>query len=1100
MISDKLIQNMRMRKTIGAYLFLAMMTNQGFAQVPMTTSPERANPRYQECRNIVEGIRKLNDPNNHQRDLSNLTNEIKSLDVAQPKLFSSGYAIVVGRMSQYMNNGPVGQARDNEAAMLVCEEYIEDQINPRVRSEGSAGVLENVNMARQAQTKQFTFFSGESPLNLSSCLQKLMSRDFSLENCDPNTPVLGPQPVPSQFVSDITSITSSFRNTSSPLGMNFGLTNTTPPLNLPGLSLGFNSLAPSPDAAAASVTGFLRPHTSPERLKTLGFLNLRKPYSTDECNCAQETYDTKMANVGDLDKINQRKQVTDSLNQVVNKALGDKFKNKFTANFEDLNFFMSNNGEVFPNTADALKLQCANGSSFASAVQARCGSVSSADRDARLQAILGVPFSGLDSKLKEIGLSTVSIPVPGQTNPDGTPKLFTRDELDAQRLVLLKDSKELKFMDQMILKILKNPEMNKKVMDDYADPSDTIYHLIGEMLRNNPEDLTLLDADIIESRFGKKLKEQVTAANKDPLVGTLQTSMSLLLVTHPGLKAALKNKENLVKFTAAMNGSEQTSAWKLLEEQKSFLNEDFARRCDEMKQDMAMAVCTPADELLKNAPAHEIESLMSSMEPQPDQAISQQIICENRSANAPVLKDLVIAGLNPNERSDTTTRSLTPPGFESSDYLTMGMKRTLNGSPLQEYSIRQLRDAGRHRVSVSGTERIGSDVYARNSGVMQYDPSFERKAGTNTFVARQNNPSTSAKNNQTAPVQTTPVVARTEKVEAADNVIPGADVANVLRNVAGQGNNAVANNVAIPSTVNMATQSNDRRDETARSELREALSNNDNKDNVDRLVSNTDDSSVLELLRLKEEGAQNRLKILELANQNEKAQNEELERKLKKLQEKRSKAVAALNDEDDESSEEAGPQRRTNQGRREQSRSLASTTQSSDQSEVVGSAGTQPGKLSAPVPVNLQGLRNAVLPSNASLVNSGVRGPLVVNSKASKVAGIEIKPAEMNLELLNYLSENQADINTLLKIKDSGMLYRYQVVENGNVVDKEILVAYGSLNDDVKKLIDEKISQSGVQGAKIVEMDKEILRLQRAHSYAALKIILGEQLRNGTNR
>lgn len=1075
---------MKMRKTIGAYLFLVIMTNAAFAVGEATTAPERANPRYQECRNIVEGIQKLNDRDNHQRDLSNLTREIISLDVAQPKLFGNGYSIVIGQMSQYMNNGRVALNRSFETSLLVCEELIENQINPKVRASGASAVVNNVFDAYEAQNKQLALFRAGPQLALSSCLENLMNNDFSVLNCDPLTGILNQQ-VSTQLVTDMANISTNYRKTSFS-GLNLENTN----LGLPSGEIGnsFNLIAP------ASLSLTIRP---PIQFGNTDFMNIRNPYSQDECNCVKDSYAEQMAKVSDTDQQKQKEQVTNILTNSVYKALGDKFINKFTSNFEDLNFFMSNNSEVFTSKDDALKLQCADAGSFVSAVEAECGPLSSAERDSRLQSILGVPFSGLESKLKELGIASLSVEKPGQKNADGTPKLFTRDELDGQRLVLLKDSKELKFMDQMLVRILKNPELNKQIMDGYGEPSWEITKVLSEWLRKNPEGINDLDADILDSDFGRKLKTQAAAVSDAELIATLTTSIDILLVTHPGLKVALKDKRSLSKFSSILAGSEETSAWRLLEEQKSLLNEDFANRCIQMKQDMAKAVCTPADQILKKVRPHEVESIVSNVSPIPNLAITQQVLCENKSEKFPEFTDLNVGGLPVNERSDYMTRAITPPGSEPQDFLTKGMKRTLGDSPLREYSVRQAQDAGRHRVSLSTPDRIGGDLYARHSGVMQYDPSFEKKAGTNTFVARENTVSPSAKSNQVA--QT---IAKNEKVEIEkpEGVVPGSDVANVLRNVASQGN-TVANNTLIPSTVNMA-QTNDRRDEAARTELREALSNNENKEKVNKLISNTDDSSVLELLRLKEEGAKDRLRILELANQNEKNQNEELERKLKKLEEKRAKALAAINEEDEELSQEAGPQRRVNQLRREQSRNIASNTQSSDQFEALGSAASQPGKPSAPVPVNLQGLRNAVLPSNASLAanSAGVRGPVVVTSKGSKVAGIEIKAAEMNIELLNYLSENQADITTLLKIKDSGMLYRYQVVENGNVVNKEILVAYGSLNEDVKKLIDEKISQSGAKGAKIVEMDKEILTVQRAYSYSALKIILGEQLRDGTTR
>jgi hypothetical protein len=267
-----------------------------------------------------------------------------------------------------------------------------------------------------------------------------------------------------------------------------------------------------------------------------------------------------------------------------------------------------------------------------------------------------------------------------------------------------------------------------------------------------------------------------------------------------------------------------------------------------------------------------------------------------------------------------------------------------------------------------------------------------------------------------------------------------------------------------------------------REQLREFLG----KEKISEMsgINNQNDPRLDEIWKLKEENAKFRAQLLEAATESERLKLKGFEDQIKKLKERHEKQASSKfeNDEQVEEIEKYNPSGRPVM------RNIAS--QSIDH----GSAGarspefnsnTNPGSGSRNISgsASLSELRSSL--SSDALSGKNVSAPVVVTASGSHSAGLEIKSTELSNELIKYISSNEIDVNTLEKIKTAGMVYKYKTVENGAVVEKQIVIQYQNLDEKVKSVLDSRIAK---------DIDKT-QGLKRSYSYSALKIILSDSKR-----
>ena len=306
-------------------------------------------------------------------------------------------------------------------------------------------------------------------------------------------------------------------------------------------------------------------------------------------------------------------------------------------------------------------------------------------------------------------------------------------------------------------------------------------------------------------------------------------------------------------------------------------------------------------------------------------------------------------------------------------------------------------------------------------------------------------------------------------------------------------------------------------DSEARKDLRDALSNDSNRDTIDKLMSNLDEASIRDLAKYKDDASKKReqqIEAMKLENDKLLSQLQEQMASLQKQREEiltqtqslnkpaqNTRAPASINPGPAQNSStlekngySSGGMTGGNEFVPTQSTNFVQSQNTGGGASVGGSAGGSSSGSTAGA--GSLGRADSGNLAAANLVKYGGLdngGPVPVSSGQVKSAGLEIKSSDVNSEVLKFIQEGSPDIRTLLQIKESGMVYKYKVMENGKEVEREMVLDYNNLTEDVKKLIEQKIAKSGVDKKEIARIDSEIKLLKRRYSYQALKSIIAEQ-------
>lgn len=977
-----------------------------------------------ECRTIVDRIKSLTTPTGFEA--IQIQQTVESMDEFKVSMVGEGYRFVIDSMLEIKSSGAV---RSDVLLAAECDRLMED--TRLARTEKSALEFNKYLMdAREARQIASSLSSDRRPAQNNSCGTTQERTSLLLNpDCSPIslTPIL---PESSRLL----------REVSTRLGETYKIETPTSLIDFRPLS------------AAQMLRGSINAGTSP--LKRSNFITLDR-FGDKDCDCATQTM-TSLLSVSDPNEFKAKEsKLRDDLNQMLFTSFGNKFENDFANNFEDLSYFMNTNAKVFPNEETMNNLQCANQESYKNAIKAKCGSKSSSEIDDRLKKIIGVTQSELGDKLKQIAVSATGVKT-GHNHPDGSPVMYTREDMDGQRRQLLSDLPELRFYDRMFYKLLTNTNARKSLDENLIinDPQSAVYTTMVNSLRSDPAFLESLDPSLKTSGFVKSIKRLLAANDHDGLHTLLSGVLTNLQDNYPGFKSLLRSKEKLANFRFS-NPKENGSLSEELEKEQSYLNGEFNKRCSDLQENLAEAVCAEEESILTKADPREVERLIVHKRPDliDQYDIYSDLLCRTRGQATPAFSGLNVDMLPISQQSDYSLRKIAeekklPPR----DILTSFM-HAFKDKKLKAYMEDSARTIASRRDAYTGAGRLGGDMLANNSKVRRFDPKFEKKPGSDSYVAKK---AGAASNVAAAADAVTEKLAETRAEEVIPTVRPQVTpVANYQ-------------NAVIPTQVFTNNDSKDRA--SMKAALREYVNEREASAESERMLSDVDNEQLRELNRLKTLSDQNRSELSRLSREREQVRISEMENKIKALEDQRTEVAQAIS--------ERRPSRNSE-------RSNGRVPASVSRSEVSEAA-------SLPTRVNLQ---NAVTrnPEN-STVSSAPLKPFVVKG-ADLPASLEVKATKMSDELLDYLSKNETEISSLIQIKDAGMLYKFKVKENGQWVEKEILVNYDALTDDVKKLIDQKIAQNSENGARLVKLDEEIKELRRSHSYASLRNIITEQVR-----
>ncbi|WP_408098933.1 hypothetical protein ACJVC5_08440 [Peredibacter sp. HCB2-198] len=785
---------------------------------------------------------------------------------------------------------------------------------------------------------------------------------------------------------------------------------------------------------------------------------------SDGCKCIKEVM--RQAEIWNIEKYTVEKNTTkDRMHDAILNGFGKKFLNDYAANMEDVGFFQVNAAKFFGQNKEkqissAKGYECSDVSKYESAIDKKCSAngIDPEERQKRLNKIfnaygnsdandqlpLGQRFSKLNEKIQVL---------------DEGSSPYRRETHDAKRFGLSRKEPSVILLDKFVRSFVADQKNSGKIQDallQYGSPLGAIAEFMSEEAVKDPKEFVrkyLSDSDL-NPDFVKKAKAFLTdkKIHGDVKYTTFVSQIEVAMGLHPGIKAIMTDNNVFLKATETANLANKPLV-EALEMSDAILGKKYQERCEGLIEKLSEATCMKDDDILGKVRADDISTLLRSKGYPENRNYELLVSCEagNTIVAQKPFNDLTM--VNPYENSDLKDR-LTKPVNE------------------QKNAFRRLHDTKNEEVkeivatAVEETKSQRQEVKDRSLASYKYSGNSEGQSEGKAEIAQ---------------------VASAVTSSASSSPSQEPETSSFSANMT----NFAATPVVLPTTVTTPKVAEAKSD--LKSEVRETLSNKDNQEKVDRLLSNTDDSSMKELLRLKEESLKNRLKIYELTSESEKQKLKDLEEKIKFLETKKQQIAQAQAVE----AEEELIENQQRNSFRAPTRDIASLrpmmdTSGSGSGDYSGGGSSTGGSFGSGGLAPSVGRGGSSAAASRSNVHSDKNadtsdGYIVVSSEGVSQG---VKSQEVSQELINLLSSSDPDLSALKKLKDSGMLYKFKVMENGVLVEKEVLVDYKMLNEDAKKLVESKLATK-----QHLQIESELVAARRVHSFQSLKIILGEQLR-----
>lgn len=756
-------------------------------------------------------------------------------------------------------------------------------------------------------------------------------------------------------------------------------------------------------------------------------------YTKVKCDCFEQsvnkTFTSNEKKVQfDLEIAAERQRI----NEVIFNAAGKKIINAFAANLEDINFYKTNNVEAIGGNRYADEFQCTDAEEYKKVITADCNRnrISAGVIKGRTDALLGAfgDFKGqstIEGKFKELQDEVLNARLDPSKIQEGGPSSYSRRDYDEVRNGISQKRDEVKFMSELTDAVMDDALLKAIIVQDIESgkrPGHALMRLVSD--ESNPKVKDLLNRIARKHKkagFYNNLSVALRTANQQDLKSLMLNTYDLATDMHPGLKAIFRSPELFHKTHSQMEVRGQHDLIAELDRDPELLKTFFKKRCEGLIAQFSEAICVKSSDFTDMASKEDLNKLLSS--------VSGQI--------SPVLKDAILCRMPDNKDSNSIFAKLS---FNMGDKLMMAdyFKRKVNtnegpASRFDKFAI-EFSSGGNITRYMEQMAEYKSELRKPSAEYVAIDQAAASKL-TDKFV-----PTTASQ------IQ--------EKVEP--QIAPAFS------------NNYAASSPVLPEK-DQTHHSKDQRD--SRSMLRDFLADEESREEVDRHFSNISPKDQLELERLRAEIASDREKILALTQESERL-------RLRGYQEQVKIAEAAIKepqtnnrsserkdviDQEEETvgSVSPGPSSAQTAGARETS--SASSTPSAGSSNGRGSAGTQRSLAS----LN-SALPNSVSGNNTSLtMTTNERGEIVIQSSGSE---------DVSKEVISFVQKNEPDVNTLKKLKTSGMTFKYKVIENGVTVEKEIKVNYASLSKEAKQFLDQKIA---------------VKEARRNYSYNALRLMLG---------
>jgi hypothetical protein len=828
-----------------------------------------------------------------------------------------------------------------------------------------------------------------------------------------------------------------------------------------------------------------------------------QPFSEADCLCYMKKKNSNKANV-----ISKASDESDQINHAIIRASGKKFLNDFAQFYEDIRFYESSNPLVLKSdakTAIDSKVLCNDPKAFKKKIDDKCSANGTADgKDNRISEILGAygddfsrstndfaaSFAGMVQDIENVSV----IPESSNGSKDKKGAMVNRETFEGVRFGFSESLGEVSAVDEMTAIIVKDKDFKSQLDLYIANNGNPISPLaaIEKLLSQNGNSSTI--RKILRRVDGKKntvvvrrLKKALDSGNFDKVRSEI---FKKGLTYHPGLKNLLLDP--ILFNKASQNvGFKQESILRSVEKNKDFISH-FNQRCDSLQNKLADAVCVKSSELKSKVNKQEMikiltkDKVLNSSKGQNSEAINLTLCAMTYNQVAP---DSAFGGLLPSEQfsiSDYQDRKENESPKDQNNLFSNFAKTKAQNTTLSEQLNNIAASVSYGRVS-SGQMNSSSDSddlaqFPTSPGPHNFDVQAGRDSLSNGKLAGAVN------SNMTSAVQKGESYAQSQSDDISEQIPKTIPVNNVT-----QASPQYVNNFTTPMAKTAEVKelpSNEEQVSPIREELKNSIKGKDQK-KIDGFINNISDADAQELSRYRAQSKkereaitdsrleQERLKTLEL-----KAQYEELEKKLELL--KKEKPSIADNNSSSGSSNSGGYQE-TNQEQDEGFSNFGSKTNTTNFQAAGGSTSGNPSAIGGNTQASGQ-FRDPSSNSNAAngrdlggKVGDGMS--LVIKSQAGNGQATAEDPSS---ELITYLTKNETDSKTLRDLKESGLIYTYEVNENGATVEKKKMIKYTELSAEAKALVDKKISILVEKESS--DLERQISSLKRTYSIQALKL------------
>lgn len=754
--------------------------------------------------------------------------------------------------------------------------------------------------------------------------------------------------------------------------------------------------------------------------------SLTKMRNKVDCTCLTNKYKEELGIHLTRAKLSEK----ENLQEKILSAYSRKFVNEFSLNMEEATFFITKNRDMFRDKNEAATLQCNDPKAYDALIQSTCKQNGIEDAEfirKRKDLFANKTFGDQMPFEKRLSVMSDDLLEIRFKNPDGKERVLSRIEYDNGRIGLAHHSEQGKIVQYILKKLASIPNFEKELDGaPNTSPVEKVFALI-EKKKNDPEFLAQFDKKIVGEGLtdSKKLKE----------------NFRFLMNTHPGFLNAMQSATVFSSLTDELARNSESSVLNILETNQNILEPILSNRCATIITEFANAVCTRDEDLISSVNPVDLENLSHSTTSQLlTNDIHELVMCEAQKGNNPnqfqKLANLYDDGL-PARKSDYLERILEPDLKKHKNMFTATLLASADGS--NKVLIQELGNASEQGQKISrsipSAGVVGIKVHAKSvsegSAFSFGKPAMTRDEAMSFLEDPKKYDSKIASRRSEVlsevaetPFKTTPSEPSTIKPVFDDN---SSESFRPSSNVASS-----------PAPL-------------ARRELQDTLSKEYRPEEVSNVMGKVSNESIEEINSLRKENHN----LLQKSYEQESRRLESMQSKIEELQQKLS---------EDSTKSDVKKVARSKKGIEDENDDVSGRSLSSSSEEAAGapSAGRRmaalaPASESAPSNVAISTSAGVAAPSSdkkAFQQSHDESAKLLIQSGTAS----PVEQEQINQEVKKLIETIELSEAKIEDIKLNGIKIRFKVLENAAFVEKEKVVAYASLSQRLKDLLDLKMN------------------------------------------